>query len=306
MQINFALKNGERVSAIPVKNEADGTLYCFVNCLDKKYPFHASGKCGYDYLASDLRQTLNIEIIELFPDWMRKVMIPLYHGYDDLLRIPTEKEISGNNFVGLQEYAGITQWEPMAADLKNRISKVKGAVELYWLQNMSMYKQSKREEPYPEAFTAYANGAVAFAGANQALGVRPVFKLKRDADLKALIDRAIADDPSLAETCSLSAPDVPGRLSIPIRPEWKKTCLCLPYEEFEKLCKEVTGLDNLLFHYDLDGMWIDVDDDGEDPNAPEYNLDMLGDDLAAALNIDIESIHIDDETSNVGVWIVYK
>ena len=88
---------------------------------------------------------------------------------------------------------------------------------------------------------------------------------------------------------------------IVIKPEWKKSCLCLGYEEFEALCEEATGVDDLQFHYDMDGLWIEEYAEKED----EYDLEKVVVALSEALGITITSIHIDD-CDMVGVWIVYK
>ena len=88
---------------------------------------------------------------------------------------------------------------------------------------------------------------------------------------------------------------------IAIRPEWKKSCLCLGYEEFEALCEEATGVDDLQFHYDMDGLWVEEYTEKENG----YDLEKVIEALSEALGITITSIHIDD-CDMVGVWIVYK
>lgn len=94
---------------------------------------------------------------------------------------------------------------------------------------------------------------------------------------------------------------------IAIKPEWKKSCLCLGYEEFEALCEEATGVDDLQFHYDMDGLWIEEYAKKEDEYdlGNEYDLGKVVEALSEALGITITSIHIDD-CDMVGVWIVYK
>ena len=87
---------------------------------------------------------------------------------------------------------------------------------------------------------------------------------------------------------------------IAIRPEWKKNCLCLGYEEFEALCIKATSVDDLRFHYDMDGLWIEESAEKED----EYDLEKVIAALTEAMGINITSIHIDD-CDMIGVWIVY-
>ena len=87
---------------------------------------------GWD--ASDLRKKLNGEILDRFPQKIRKLLLPFENG--DLLRLPTEKEIFGSNPCGEDEPESVSQWKPMK-QRKNRIASqgLNGGWEWYWLQN---------------------------------------------------------------------------------------------------------------------------------------------------------------------------
>ena len=58
-----------------------------------------------DYIHSDLRKYLNNELLSLFPKEIRNRMCPMMvkDSYGDYLRIPTEKEIFGENKLGKAE-----------------------------------------------------------------------------------------------------------------------------------------------------------------------------------------------------------
>ena len=96
--ISFALNDGEEVEAVAVTQAADGMLFLFVDCLGEEYPMNKRGGNKGGYLQSDLRSNLNGEILERFPQEIREKLIPLDNG--DFLRIPTEKEMFGENPYG--------------------------------------------------------------------------------------------------------------------------------------------------------------------------------------------------------------
>ena len=90
----------------------------------------------------------------------------------DLLRLPTEREIFGENIYGVEEDDSVEQWEPMKKR-KNRIAfqgKGTDTWEWYWLQNK--YDGSAAHF----AYVGYAGGAD-YSGASDAAGVRPAFKI---------------------------------------------------------------------------------------------------------------------------------
>ena len=97
-------------------------------------------------------------------------MVAFQNG--DLLRLPTEKEIFGENRYGEYESEDVTQFEPMKLR-RNRIAfqGMNGAWEWWWLANKVRGSAAN---------FAYVNGT-GFAGclnASYATGVRPAFKIK--------------------------------------------------------------------------------------------------------------------------------
>ena len=132
--ISFDLLDGEHMEAMAVKEEGGLVIFCAVDCLEKEYPFKRDGNIKGGYEASDLREALNTTILHRFPEELVERMVPFQNG--DLLRIPTEKEIFGENEYGENEPDDVTQWEPMKLR-RNRIAFQghNGPVDAYWLQN---------------------------------------------------------------------------------------------------------------------------------------------------------------------------
>lgn len=165
--ISFTLTDGEEVEALAVKQEADGMIFVLVDCLQKEYKMNQrdTNKGGYD--ACLLRKKLNGEILERFPAEIREKLVAFPNG--DLLRLPTEREIFGENVWGEAEPDTVEQWEPMKLR-KNRIAfqGKNGAWEWYWLQN-----------PAYAANFAYVNntGFASYTNASNSTGVRPAFKI---------------------------------------------------------------------------------------------------------------------------------
>lgn len=107
--VEFSLTNDDVVQAIAVEQDGDNMIFCMMDCLPGKYEMYRQAiNCG-DYENSDLRKKLNNELIDLFPVDLVTKLIPFKN--DDFLRIPTEKEIFGDNQYGKYESALVEQWE---------------------------------------------------------------------------------------------------------------------------------------------------------------------------------------------------
>lgn len=168
--ISYVLKNGELAHAMAVKQDGDNMIFCHVDYLAKEYRMNARNTNKGGYQASDLRKELNGSILELFPEEIRSVMVPFENG--DLLRIPTEKELFGENVYGEKEPAEVEQWEPMKLR-RNRIAFQgdNGDWEWGWCQNSAV-----------ASATSFAvcsgNGGATYGGASASYGVRPTFQIK--------------------------------------------------------------------------------------------------------------------------------
>lgn len=135
--LSFLLKDGEPIEAMAVKQESNGTVYITVDCLTEEYALQKDGDFVNGYEGSDLRKNLNGKILKRFPKKLRKMMVPFNNG--DLLRIPTEREIFGENNWSEEEPESAEQFKPMKL-LENRIAGKghNGTPQWYWLQNRNI------------------------------------------------------------------------------------------------------------------------------------------------------------------------
>ena len=158
----MTLTDGEQVEAMAMKQESDGMIFVLIDCLLDESSMNSenTNRGGYD--ASDLRVKLNGEI--------REQMVAFQNG--DLLRLPTEKEIFGENRYGEYESEDVTQFEPMKLR-RNRIAfqGMNGAWEWWWLAN------KVRGSAADFAYVSGAGNAF-YHDASSALGVRPAFKIR--------------------------------------------------------------------------------------------------------------------------------
>lgn len=164
--ITFSLTTGEVVSAMAMRQEEDGMLFVFVDCLKDKQPMNEEDSNMGGYEASDLRKKLNEEILPTFPTSIKNRMKPVYK--EDKLRLLTAMEVFGEKKYG-DEDNGV--YLPLMKNRRNRIAFQGYATDewkWYWLQNT--YRAS--------AFACvYSIGGASFANASNSLGVRPAFKI---------------------------------------------------------------------------------------------------------------------------------
>lgn len=177
--ISFKLKDGEKVQAKAVKKTDEGMLFLTVDCLKDEYPMFKNpdnmGSMEINYFNSDLRHALNGEILDRFPEEIKNRMVGMRIGNTDtfgLLRIPTEKEIFGENPYGTSEPESVTQFKGMK-NRRNRIAfqgSKTDTWEWYWLQN--------RVEDTASGFAVVSFvGRANYNDASNSFGVRPAFLL---------------------------------------------------------------------------------------------------------------------------------
>lgn len=166
--IDIELKNGDEMKAIAVKKEADGTVFCSLNLLRNSLPMYEAGDVeGFEN--SDVAKYLNEEFASLLPDYIRDALAP-FSG-EAIIRIPTEKEMFGENEIGDPEPEFVHQWEPMK-ECRNRVcADADGEYMMqYWLANPS--------KNYASDFAlAGSAGYAYYNSASYDIGVRPVFKI---------------------------------------------------------------------------------------------------------------------------------
>lgn len=177
--ISFKLKDGEKVQAKAVMETPEGMLFITVDCLKDGYQMFkkpdAMGSMEINYFNSDLRHALNGEIIDRFPEEIRSRMVSMKIGNTDtydLLRIPTEREIFGENPYGKEESNTLEQFKGMK-NRRNRIAfqgSKTGTWEWYWLQN-------RIEDTASYFALVNYNGVATYDSAGNSFGVRPAFLL---------------------------------------------------------------------------------------------------------------------------------
>ena len=178
--ISFTLKDGEKVQAKAVKKTDEGMLFITVDCLKDEYQMFkntgGTGSMDINYFNSDLRRALNGEILDRFPDEIRSRMVGMRIACTDtfdLLRIPTEKEIFGENPYSKDESDTVVQFKGMK-NRRNRIAfqgSKTGTWQWYWLQNRV------EGTSFNFACVSCSAGNASCGGASHSLGVRPVFCL---------------------------------------------------------------------------------------------------------------------------------
>lgn len=175
--ISFKLKDGEKVEAKAVQKTDEGMLFITVDCLKDEYQMfeYPVGSMEINYFNSDLRHALNGEILDRFPEEIRRRMVGMRIEKTDtfdLLRIPTEREIFGENPRGEEESDTVTQFKGMK-NRRNRIAlqgSKTGTLEWYWLQN-------RAEESAPCFANVNISGSANYNIASYYMGIRPVFLL---------------------------------------------------------------------------------------------------------------------------------
>lgn len=166
--IAFELTTGEPVEAMAMQQTETGMVFCLVDCLKEEQSWGLDTREGYK--GSHIRKVLTSEILETFPEEVRRLMIPDELG--DLLSLPSEKEIFGENYFSEEEPG--EQWEPMK-DRRNRIAyygSKTGNRAAWWLRSVSSASN---------AAIVNSNGLAASYGTSYALGVRPRFLLRQSA-----------------------------------------------------------------------------------------------------------------------------
>jgi len=175
--ISFELTTGEQAQAMAVRETPNGMLFMFVDCLktEQKMFENVNNAEVVDYEHSDLRKKLNGEILESFPEEIRERMVGMRVGQTncfDMLRIPTEREIFGENPYGVDEPKSVRRFYGME-ERRNRIAwqgSKTGEFEWYWLQN-------KVEDSASYFAVVSLDGNANSSYASYSFGVRPVFLL---------------------------------------------------------------------------------------------------------------------------------
>lgn len=141
--ISFTLTTGEKVKAKAVRETPNGMLFITVDCLkDEQKMFENPGRAEkVDYEHSDLRKKLNGEILDTFPEEIKRRMVGMQVGQTncfDMLHIPTEREIFGKNHYSVRTTPVSVRRFYGMENRRERIAfqgSETGIEEWYWLQN---------------------------------------------------------------------------------------------------------------------------------------------------------------------------
>lgn len=147
--------NGKTVEAFAVKQEEDGMIFLFRNCLDREYQM-------------DEVEGVFKSLVDKIPEELKEMLIPFESG--EFFRLPTEKEIFDVNNFGVPENTSISQWECMKKRC-NRISfSETDSLEWYWLNTKSPSSNTNF------VFVDIYGGAFCLED-NYPRGIRPVLKI---------------------------------------------------------------------------------------------------------------------------------
>lgn len=173
--VSYTMEDGEEVEAIAVKEEFDkhGNLcmvFMLLDCLKETCRMNRDDTNDGGYGESYLREQLRTEYLERFPASLRLNMVPFENG--DLLRIPTEREVFGENRYGEEEPDTVEQFEAMKKR-RNRMALdgSNGETQAYWLQN-------KRVGSATGFCFVYFNGFADSYNASYSYGVRPLYRIR--------------------------------------------------------------------------------------------------------------------------------
>lgn len=173
--VSYTMEDGEEVEALAVKEEFDkhGNLcmvFMLLDCLKEECRMNRDDTNDGGYEESYLREQLKTEYLERFPVSLRLNMVPFENG--DLLRIPTEREIFGENRYGEEEPDTVEQFEAMKKR-RNRMALdgSNGATQAYWLQNKRV-RSATNFCGVSYVGSAYADDA------SDSFGVRPLYRIR--------------------------------------------------------------------------------------------------------------------------------
>lgn len=173
--VSYTMEDGEEVEALAVKEEFDkhGNLcmvFMLLDCLKEECRMNRDDTNNGGYEESYLREQLRTEYLERFPASLRLNMVPFENG--DLLRIPTEREIFGENRYGEEEPDTVEQFEAMKKR-RNRMALdgSNGETQAYWLQNKRVWSATS-------FCIVNNNGRASNNSASYSIGVRPLYRIR--------------------------------------------------------------------------------------------------------------------------------
>lgn len=170
-QIVIPLAGFGEFTATAQKITDKGTLFLFDDCVARQ-PMNKKRTNEGGFEKSDLKKWIDNVLLPAFPDDLRSRI--------ENLTIPTYGQIFGHDQeLGIQYewYNNIIEPDndeqfPLMAKRKNRVVDFGNDYEWYWLQNAT-----KKELSATLFASVTVSGGMAYGGASDSYGVRPVFLL---------------------------------------------------------------------------------------------------------------------------------
>ena len=155
--IEFMLNDGEEVAAMAMKEDPNGMIFAFIDCIE--------GECT----RAEAEEELDRLYKERMPEDIRVLMKLMDDG--SFMRFMTQDEVFGERWLQSDEEER-EQFEPMK-DRRNRIADIgKGSNEWAW------YWLKDRDVATATTFcSVYGSGLAGSAAASNSFGVRPAFKI---------------------------------------------------------------------------------------------------------------------------------
>ena len=165
--LRFTLLTGESIEAMCHHIDGDKAIFNTTHCLEKKMPIDSNYKIN-SWEDSELRQHLNTELLDGFPDSIRQRMCCI--DGNDLITIPSMQDVFGD-----WDY---DSWKPKKDGLNNRNwelmqhEQYRAKGNLYWLRDSYYYSSTG----YFWCFVR-SDGSADYSRGNLAFGLTPAFAM---------------------------------------------------------------------------------------------------------------------------------
>lgn len=171
-QITVKLKNLGKFTATAQRVYADGTtLFLFDNCV-AEHEMNENNLNAGGFYESGLCKWMNTELVKSFPVKLLNRMIYTDKEHRCLIRIPTRKEMFGEDEYSQNYEPDLGEQFELMKDRKNRVCSIPDdEYAWYWLMNTHLRSSSGFA-------SVYYNGGANSGGASYSLGVRPAFLIQ--------------------------------------------------------------------------------------------------------------------------------
>lgn len=171
-QITVKLKDLGKFTATAQRVYEDGkTLFLFDNCV-AEHEMNENGSNVGGFYKSDLCKWMNTELVKSFPVKLLDRMIYTDKEHECLLRIPTRKEIFGEDENGQNYEPDLGEQFELMKDRKNRVCSLPDD-EYVWYWLMNAHLQSS-----PAFARVGSSGSSSYYDASYSGGVRPAFLIR--------------------------------------------------------------------------------------------------------------------------------